>query len=216
MMRVPPGKASILIVGLLALAGTAAALYGTGGVPGNRGADAACAASAAKIAALKPLATGAVAAFAVQDSPKPLPALTFSAKDGARTGLADFRGRTVLLNLWATWCAPCREEMPALDRLQADLGGEAFTVVAVNIDTRNLERPRTWLQEAGIANLAYYADPQAKVFQELKSVGKAFGMPTTLLVGPDGCEMGILSGPADWASPEAKALVTAATDGRPR
>lgn len=210
MPRLPSGKIALLVAGCLAVAAAAAALYGTAGVPGNRVAGAACAASAAKVAALKPLATGAVAAFAVQETPRALPALAFTGADGRPASLADFRGRTVLLNLWATWCAPCREEMPALDRLQADLGGDGFQVVAVNIDTRNVERPRAWLQEAGIANLAYYADPQAKVFQELKGVGKAFGMPTTLLVGPDGCELGMLSGPADWASPEAKALVGAA------
>ena len=96
--------------------------------------------------------------------------------------LADWRGRTVLLNLWATWCVPCRKEMPALDALQAKLGGADFEVVAVNIDTRNLDKPKAWLKEVGISTLAYYADPSAKVFQDLKAIGKAFGMPTTLLI----------------------------------
>ena len=85
----------------------------------------------------------------------------------------------MLFNLWATWCVPCRKEMPALDELQAKLGGADFEVVAVNIDTRDPEKPRAWLKEVGIERLAYYADPAAKVFQDLKQVGKAWGMPTT-------------------------------------
>jgi thiol-disulfide isomerase/thioredoxin len=151
-----------------------------------------------------------VAAVTVAREPKPLPDLAFNGPDGSPTSLAAFRGRTVLLNLWATWCAPCRQEMPALDRLQGELGGRDFEVVAVNIDTRNLDKPRTWLKEAGVARLAYYADPEAKVFQDLKRVGKAVGMPTTLLVDPDGCELALINGPAEWASEDALKLVRAA------
>jgi thiol-disulfide isomerase/thioredoxin len=102
--------------------------------------------------------------------------------------------------------------MPALDRLQAELGGDGFQVVAVNIDTRNLDRPRTWLQEVGVRNLAYYADPQAKAFQDLKRVGKAVGLPTTLLIDPQGCELGALAGPAAWDSEDALRLVRAALE----
>ena len=123
---------------------------------------------------------------------------------------ADWRGRTVLLNLWATWCVPCRKEMPALDALEAKLGGPAFQVVAINIDTRDLDKPKSWLKDTGIDRLTYYADPSAKVFQELKVVGRATGMPTTLLVDPAGCEIATLAGPAEWASNDAVKLVTAA------
>jgi hypothetical protein len=100
--------------------------------------------------------------------------------------------------------------MPALDKLQADLGGRDFEVVAINIDTRNIEKPRSWLQEAGVTKLAYYADREAKVFQDLKRVGKAVGMPTTLLVDPQGCELAAINGPAEWASDDALKLVRAA------
>jgi thiol-disulfide isomerase/thioredoxin len=116
----------------------------------------------------------------------------------------------VLLNLWATWCVPCRKEMPALDALQAKLGGPKFEVVAINIDTRDPDKPKAWLKEVGINKLAYYADPSAKVFQELKAAGRAFGMPTTMLIGPDGCEIGTIAGPAEWASEDAIKLVKAA------
>jgi thiol-disulfide isomerase/thioredoxin len=101
--------------------------------------------------------------------------------------------------------------MPALDALQAKLGSDRFEVVAVNIDTRNLDKPKTWLQEVGITKLGYYADPSAKVFQDLKAIGKAFGMPTTLLVDPQGCELGALAGPAEWASDDAVRLIEAAS-----
>jgi thiol-disulfide isomerase/thioredoxin len=116
----------------------------------------------------------------------------------------------VLFNLWATWCVPCRKEMPALDALQARLGGPDFEVVAVNIDTRDPEKPKRWLHEVGIGHLAYYADPAAKTFQDLKAVGKAFGMPTTLLIDREGCELAALAGPAEWASGDAVKLIEAA------
>jgi thiol-disulfide isomerase/thioredoxin len=159
---------------------------------------------------LAPLARGEVAAVLVAKDPQRVPDLAFTGPDGAKKTLADYRGRTVLLNLWATWCAPCRQEMPALDRLQAALGGPDFEVVAVNIDTRNVDKPKAWLKEAGVERLAYYADPEAKVFHDLRRVGKAVGMPTTLLVDPEGCELALINGPAEWASEDALKLVRAA------
>jgi hypothetical protein len=104
--------------------------------------------------------------------------------------------------------------MPALDALEAKLGGQDFEVVAVNIDTRDPDKPRAWLSDAGINRLAYYADPSAKVFQDLKLVGRAFGMPTTLIVDPAGCEIGTVAGPAEWASEDAFKLMASAL-GRP-
>jgi thiol-disulfide isomerase/thioredoxin len=119
------------------------------------------------------------------------------------------------VNLWATWCLPCREEMPALDRLQAELGGPDFEVVAVNVDTRNTEKPRTWLQENGIQRLAYYADPAGKVLQVLQRSGHVVGLPTTVLLDPNGCEIAVLKGPAEWSSPDALKLVRAALGRQP-
>ena len=126
--------------------------------------------------------------------------------------LSQWRGRMVLLNLWATWCVPCRKEMPALDALEQKLGGPRFEVVAINIDTRDPSKPRAWLRDAGVDKLAYYADPSAKVFQDLKIIGRAAGMPTTLLVDAAGCEIGTIAGPAEWASADAVKLVTAALE----
>ena len=158
---------------------------------------------------------GEVAAVSVASAPKSLPLLAFKDGSGTPKSLADWRGRTVLLNLWATWCVPCRKEMPALDALQAKLGGADFEVVSINIDTRDTDKPKDWLKNAGVNTLAYYADNSAKVFQDLKAIGKAFGMPTTLIVDPNGCELASLAGPAEWASGDALKLVTAALRNKP-
>jgi thiol-disulfide isomerase/thioredoxin len=173
-------------------------------------ADAACRPALAKARQIAPLAHGEVAAVQVASDPRALPPLAFTDAAGTQRSLADWHGRTVLLNLWATWCVPCRTEMPALQALQQKLGGKDFEVVAVNIDTRDPEKPKAWLRNVGVDQLAYYADPSAKVFQELKLMGKAFGMPTTLLIDPNGCELATLAGPAEWASDDAVSLVRAA------
>jgi thiol-disulfide isomerase/thioredoxin len=202
--------AAVALVATVAAGGVA--LYGTRAGVGNSAAPQ-CAAAKGVAERLSPLARGEVAAFVAAAAPVPVPDLAFTGPDGNTRTLADFRGRTVLLNLWATWCAPCRQEMPALDHLQASLGGDAFEVVAVNIDTRNLDRPKAWLQEAGVRNLPWYGDAQANVFQVLKRHGKAIGLPTTLVIDPNGCELGVLAGPAAWDSADALRLVRAALRG---
>jgi thiol-disulfide isomerase/thioredoxin len=201
--------AVILAGGLAGVGVVLAAVYGIGTLLGNRG-DAGCAPALAAARRVAPFAHGEVAALAVASTPLRLPDLAFHDGSGAARRLSDWTGRTVLFNLWATWCVPCRKEMPALDALQDKLGGPDFEVVAVNIDTRDPDKPRTWLKEAGIARLAYYADHTAKVFQDLKIAGKALGMPTTLLVDPARCEIGTMSGPAEWSSEDGVKLVQSA------
>ncbi len=201
--------ATVAGLGALAGLGTLAAVYGVVGASRNAG-EPACKAALDVARRMEPLVRGEVAAVKVADEGLKLPDMAFQDGAGQPKSLADWRGRTVLLNLWATWCIPCRKEMPALDALQAKLGAQDFEVVAVNIDTRNLEKPKNWLKEVGVNHLTYYSDPNAKVFQDLKSIGKAIGMPTTLLVDPNGCEIASLSGPAEWASDDGLKLVTAA------
>ncbi len=153
------------MIALGAIAGVVtglAAVYGIGATQRNP-AEAACRPAAELAKRLAPLARGEVAAVGIASEPKPLPELAFMDANGKPRTLADFRGRTVLLNLWATWCVPCRKEMPALDALQAKLGGETFEVVAVNIDTRNLDKPKAWLEEAGIR--------QARLLRRLQRQG---------------------------------------------
>jgi thiol-disulfide isomerase/thioredoxin len=202
--------AVILVGGVAGVAVGLAAVYGISRLLRNVPGDASCAPAVEIARKIAPFVKGEVAALTPAARPLRLPELNFQDDRGRTKTLADWRGRTVLLNLWATWCVPCRKEMPALDALQEKLGGPNFEVVAVNIDTRDPEKPRAWLKEVGIKHLSYYADPSAKVFQDLKTAGKALGMPTTLLVDGAGCEIATLSGPAEWASEDALALVKAA------
>jgi thiol-disulfide isomerase/thioredoxin len=147
-----------------------------------------------------------MAAFVARKAPLDLPDVVFEGPDGAPMSLADLKGKVVLLNIWATWCVPCREEMPQLNALQAGLGGGDFEVVAINIDKGGVDKAKAFLEETGATDLAFYADPSAKLFAKLKAVG----MPTTLLLNAQGQEIGRLVGPADWASPEAKKLIETA------
>ena len=200
------------LISIAAAIGVVAVLAGVYGIERLRSnpAAAACAPAVAAAGRIAPLVHGEIAALAVAHTAFRVPDLTFKDAEGRDRSLADWRGRTVLLNLWATWCVPCRQEMPALDALQSDLGGANFEVVAVNIDTRNPAKPRAFLKDVGVTHLAFYSDESARVFQNLKLAGKAFGMPTTLIVDANGCEIGEMAGPAEWSSPEGVKLVRAA------
>jgi thiol-disulfide isomerase/thioredoxin len=189
-----------------------AGVYGLGGLKRGSGGDSACAGAVELARKIGPLAHGEVAALTMATSPLKLPDLAFEDADGKPRKLSDWRGKTVLVNLWATWCVPCRKEMPALDSLQAKLGGKDFEVVAVNIDTRDPEKPKNFLKEANLTRLGYFADPKAKVFQDLKAIGKALGMPTSILVDGQGCEIANLAGPAEWDSEDAIKLIKAAME----
>ena len=205
-LRAAPWAAALGALGLL---GAGAAWYALS-PHGPLVAPGECRASRPVAERLKPLAKGELAALGVSGAPKPPPVVAFTGPDGQAVSLSDFRGKTILVNLWATWCVPCRQEMPALDRLQAELGAQDFQVVAVNVDTRNPEKPKAWLRENGVRNLTYYADPAGKVLQTLQKSGHVVGLPTTLLVDPSGCEIALLKGPAEWASPDAVAFMRAA------
>jgi len=198
----------------------AVAVYVSGGIAGNTTAaqdvvaveDAgnACAAKADRAKAVADAATGEVAALLPADPPVSLTALTFNDPAGAPMSIADRSGKTVLLNLWATWCAPCRAEMPALDRLQKQLGSADFEVVAVNIDNGDNVKPDTFLEEVGVASLARYRDPTLGIFNDLKKRGLALGLPVTLLIDDKGCLLAHMNGPAEWSSEDAQRFITAA------
>lgn len=142
-------------------------------------------------------------AFSLHEQPEPVPALQFVDGAGHAMTLADFSGKTVLLNLWATWCVPCREEMPALDRLQAKLGSPEFEVIPLSIDRGGLATVETFYQELGLTALAVYVDDSGKAAQQLRAVG----IPTTLLINREGQEVGRLVGPAEWDAPAAVAVI---------
>ncbi len=200
----------ILAGGLAGVAVGLAGVYGITTLGSNAGGDKVCRPAVALAKAIAPLARGEVAGVTVAKDPLKVPILAFQDAAGKPLTLEHWRGRTVLLNLWATWCVPCRKEMPALDALQQHLGGPGFEVVAINIDTRDPDKPKAFFNEIGVQKLAYYADSSAKVFQDLKEVGRAFGMPTTLLIDPRGCEIGTVAGPAEWASDDGVKLIQAA------
>jgi thiol-disulfide isomerase/thioredoxin len=199
---------AVLVGGVIGLAG----VYGIGGLSRNAS-DPSCRAATELAKKLTPLIHGEVAALNPASSGLRIPDLTFQDASGATRKLSEWRGKVVLLNLWATWCVPCRREMPALDALQAKLGSPQFDVVAVNIDTRDLDKPKSWLKTAGVSTLNYFSDEKAHVFQELKAIGRAIGMPTSVLIDANGCEIGTMAGPAEWASDDGVALIKAALQG---
>jgi len=205
MRRLPVAIGTVVAAALIGLGG----YYALGLKRGPAG-DAACTAAVDVAKRIAPLAHGEVAALTVASAPLRLPDLAFEDAEGKPRKLSDWRGKTVLLNLWATWCVPCRKEMPALDELQGKLGGKDFEVVAVNIDTRDPEKPKSFLKEAKLTRLGFFSDQKAKVFQDLKAIGRALGMPTSVLVDAQGCEIGTIAGPAEWASDDAVKLIKAA------
>lgn len=152
-----------------------------------------------------PLSVGEMAKFVFKKAPEPLPDFTFLDGTGKERSLKDWRGRVVLLNIWATWCLPCRKEMPDLERLQAELGSDKFEVVALSADRGGLEASKKFLDQIKVVKLGLYADPSARVASTLKVIG----MPATLLIDAQGREIGRLLGPAEWHSEDAKALVRA-------
>lgn len=137
--------------------------------------------------------------------PRSLPTIAFFDGDNQLRSLADWRGKIILLNVWATWCVPCRVEMPTLDRLQARLGGEDFEVVALSIDRAGVGVVAKFFQKIGIGHLRIFIDDSGKAARDLK----VFGLPATLLIGRDGLELGRLIGPAKWDTPEMIALIEA-------
>ena len=151
------------------------------------------------------LNVGKMVTFVFKKEPQPVPEAKFNDAGGKAITLADFKGKVVLLNLWATWCAPCRKEMPHLDQLQAELGSDGFEVVAISIDRGSPEKSRKFLDEINAKALKLYHDPSAQLSFTLKTIG----MPSTLLIDAEGRELGRLVGPAEWHSADAKRLIQA-------
>ena len=210
----PPRRRFVLVpvVGALVAIAAAAVLYETARPAGKAASD--CPADSARLAAkLAPLARDDLAALTVASEPRRAEQFAFEREDGGKLTLADFHGRAVLLNLWATWCVPCRAEMPALDRLQAAKGDQGFEVVAVNVDTARLDRRGAFLDSIGVKALTRYADSSGDAFETLRRDGKALGLPVTLIIDKDGCEVGAVAGGVKWDSAEAQALVGALKGG---
>jgi thiol-disulfide isomerase/thioredoxin len=165
------------------------------------GANTALAADADIIA---PLTTGDMKKLAVHSAPKATSSAAFELEDdGGRTTLADYEGKYVLLNFWATWCAPCRKEMPHLSELQSELGGKDFEVLTIATGRNSPAGIKKFFKDAGISNLPRHQDPK----QALASQMGIFGLPITVLIDPEGREIARLRGDADWASDTAKTII---------
>jgi len=151
----------------------------------------------------QPPVGGTVANFTATTPPRPAPIETFFDGEGGDVSLLDFSGKVVVLNLWATWCAPCVRELPSLDRLQAAMAGEGLAVVAVSVDRGGAETVRPYFDRLGIANLAIYVDTENRL-------GGILGLevlPSTIIISRTGTMVGNLIGAAEWDAPEAQALL---------
>ena len=191
-----------LLAALLVIAAALAGIYGFQG-EGRKAAEPPAAAAGG---ITRDLATGALAAFLVKKERKPVPDFAFQDGAGKSLTIGQWKGRVVLVNLWATWCAPCRKEMPALAKLQAEMGSKDFEVVAISVDRKGVEASSAFLKDTGAGSLKLYVEPTAEILNQLQ----ALGLPATLLIDREGNEIGRLLGPADWASPEAQTLIKAA------
>lgn len=207
------GLIFIVLALILGLGTGVVTVYLNGGFDGNASgetklaeAQAACQMSEAQRAALDAAATGDLAAMRIADKPVPLTDIGFQMPDGAAKQFTDLN-KVLVLNLWATWCGPCREEMPDLANIQKQYGNDNFEVFALNVDRNGGDKPQKFLESINATALNLYLDPANKSFQNFRSKGLVFGLPTTMLVDPKGCVQGVLAGIAHWGSDDAKNLV---------
>lgn len=142
--------------------------------------------------------------FTILKPPQAAPSAPLYTMKGGVTTLRRYRGKVVLLNIWATWCPACLHEMPSLDRLQAKLGGDSFSVVSLSVDEGGAKKVLPYLERLKIKNLPVYLDPVGRTAQAL---GVGEGLPWTFLINPQGRVMGYMKGSADWESPAARKLI---------
>jgi thiol-disulfide isomerase/thioredoxin len=159
----------------------------------------------ADMAAVEALRDGDMQKLMFVSDPQPASAVAFTDPDGAEVTLADWQGKYVLVNFWATWCAPCRKEMPSLDRLQAELGGEDFEVVTIATGRNSPTGIRKFFEETGVTNLPMLLDPKSALARDMGILG----LPVTVILDPEGREIARLIGDAEWDSDSAKAIVSA-------
>ncbi|WP_317993992.1 TlpA family protein disulfide reductase [Bartonella gliris] len=164
-----------------------------------------------KIEAIKKAAKGFFAHMRFTDTPSNMTQLSFKDIQGKEHKLAEFTGKTILINLWAIWCLPCRTEMPELAQLKRELGGENFDVIAINIDkAASPEKIQQFLQNVHAENLLYYRDETMDIFNNVRKQGLALGLPITFLIDKEGYLIASFNGAAPWANEDAKALIKAA------
>ena len=213
--RKPGYLPSLKLVAIAAVLGIVAgglAVYMRGAGDGNGSSQVSidCAPAQATIARLSPFAKGQVAAFVTEQHGRNLSLPGFKGPDGKDMKLEAYQPRVQLVNLWATWCVPCREEMPALNALQKALGGDKFQVTTINLDTGDDTKPKEFLAETKIDALPLHHDATLSSFNAMKKAGIAIGLPASVLIDGKGCMLGAMNAPAAWDSDDAKALIKAA------
>ncbi|SHL46985.1 Thiol-disulfide isomerase or thioredoxin [Roseovarius litoreus] len=173
---------------------------------GANGAMADMTADLSEIAALR---DGDMKKLNFHSEPQPVSQIPFTRQDGTTGTLADYQGKHIVLNFWATWCAPCRKEMPMLSELQTELGGDAFEVVTLATGRNAPPAMKKFFDEIGVDNLPLHRDPQSAIAREMG----VFGLPITVILTPEGQEIARLQGDAHWNSDSAKAILRALIDG---
>ena len=170
-----------------------------------------CAPQPAAAKSIDDAATGQLAALNGTGTGRGYSAMAFSDATGKPVTLKDFAGKALLVNFWASWCIPCRAEMPALDTLAAQQNGQSFMVLPINLDlgAGGLDKAKAFLAQGGWKNLPLYADSSFEAFKRLQVEAVATGLPSTLLIDKKGCEIGVLQGPAAWDSPEGTKVIEA-------
>lgn len=162
----------------------------------------------ADMSALEAMREGDMKKLTFHSEPKAVSAEPFETESGAEMTLADYEGKVVLLNFWATWCAPCRKEMPMLSELQAELGGDDFEVVTLATGRNPPPAMKAFFEEIGVSNLPLHRDPRSKVAREMG----VLGLPITVIMDRDGQEIARLQGDAEWDSESAKAILRSLID----
>lgn len=197
----------IIVAGLFVAAiGIAAAVFLSNATEGNA---ATCSANPEHALAIENVAQGELAALLGTGKGRSYNDMRFLDETGEEISLEKFAGKKLLINFWATWCIPCREEMPYLDDIAAKYAGEDFDVVAISLDLGS-DGPnvaKLFLEEIGTEHLALYADPSYKVFEKLRNEAISIGLPATVLVDGSGCELAVLQGPAHWNTPDGYAVI---------
>lgn len=176
---------------------------------GNAGMAKECPVQDEQAAAIEEAATGELAALNGTGEGRGYATLAFKDAAGTAMTIADFKGKALLVNFWASWCVPCREEMPALDAIATKYNSDAFMVLPINLDigANGLEKAQGFLDENDFANLPLFADNSFAAFERLKQQAVAVGLPATLVLDENGCELAVLQGPAEWNTPDGEAVI---------
>lgn len=172
-----------------------------------------CIISAELMAQLKQSARGFFNNMRFADKPYDVSKFTFKDAEGNDHTLAEFSGKTLLVNLWASWCVPCRTEMPELANLKRSIGSDNFDVIAINIDkTATDEKVKNFLSSIKADNIVFYRDQSMNIFNQARKQGLALGLPITMLIGKNGCLLASYNGSAPWSNVDSETLMKAAIE----